>query len=394
MRERIGKRLTAGDRSYARATWEAVGAELDRWSARWLDARVATCEAAKPHGDQPVALMQLRLACLDEQLGSLAAITTLLASEPANLPDADRQLERALAATLELPDPARCDHVSLLGGDLLHDDTGDDEDVQHGREQLNHARALLSMAKPDEALAIVDAVLADADAGNLGDDGRGTLRAEAELLRGRIFVAAGQRPRAREQLRDALMLAQQLGHDAMLIEAGAALIDVLVADGELERAQDWAELARATVIRLGGDAQLEAELHLATAGLARARGQLADAREELDLVLALREQAYGQQHVELAEPLLLRADVLAQLHRTREAEADVERALDLLNSAYGITHPEVGRAYVRAAAVASARGDRAEALAKLLDARAIFELAHGPTHARVLEVDAMIAAQR
>jgi serine/threonine protein kinase/tetratricopeptide (TPR) repeat protein len=429
VRVQIGTRLTATDRAYADATWDTVARELDRWSTRWLDARVDACTDSKVH-EQSAVLFDMRMACLDRQLDALAAVTESLAgtSGMSGMPDkqdmhgmgdeaaarqfandeADELLETALAAVLELPDPSRCERLALVGGALVHEGPEFDERLEDHRVLLARARGLLglqSSAKLDEALTLVDQVVGlTAEQGM--NSGTGTahardqaLVAEAKLLRGQILAAAGKPDEASHELRRALFIAQASGHDAVTIEACAALVDLAhtgaPASGstrELEHAADWVDLGRATLARIGGDPHLEATLRLANARLANARGEFQIALDEQARVLELREELYGPNHVEVAKVLVEQVQTKIELGQHEAAGLDIERALALLTAEFGITHPEVGIAHGHAAALARARGDEAEALSKLLDALAIFEIAYDEKHPRVIAVYMEIAA--
>jgi serine/threonine protein kinase/tetratricopeptide (TPR) repeat protein len=427
VRVQIGTRLTATDRAYADATWETVSRELDRWSSRWLDARVDACTDNKIH-EQSAVLFDMRMACLDRQLDALAAVTESLAGLPImpDMPDmqdevakptiandeADELLETALAAVLELPDPSRCERLALVGGAMVHEGPPEfDERLEDHRVLLARARGLLglqSSAKLDEALTLVDQVVGlTAEQGM--NSGIGTahardqaLVAEAKLLRGQILAAAGKPDEAGHELRRALFIAQASGHDAVTIEACAALVDLahmgamgVPSSGsarELEHAADWVDLGRATLARIGGDLHLEATLRLANARLANARGEFQTALDEQARVLELREELYGPSHVEVAKVLVEQVQTKIQLGQHEAAELDIERALALLTAEFGITHPEVGIAHGHAAALARARADEAEAKSRLLDALAIFEIAYDEKHPRVIATYMEIAA--
>jgi serine/threonine protein kinase/tetratricopeptide (TPR) repeat protein len=417
VRVQIGTRLTATDRAYADATWDTISRELDRWSARWLDARVDACTDTKDN-EQSAVLFDMRMACLDRQLDAVAAVTENLAgrapgSGRARGEDdtADELLETALAAVLELPDPGRCERVTVVGG-TLHEGPEFDERLEDQRVLLARARGLLglqSSAKLDEALTLVDEVVGlTVEQGMSGRTGANhstaqvrdqALAAEAKLLRGQILAAAGNPDEAGHELRRALFIAQASGHDAVTVEACAALVDLAHGDApafgsnrEFGHAEDWVDLGRATLARIGGDPHLETTLRLAIARLANARGEFQTALDEQDRVLELREELYGPDHVEVAKVLVEQVQTKIRLGQHDAAELDVERALALLTTEFGITHPEVGIAHGHAAALARARGDETGALSRLLDALAIFEIAYDEQHPRVIAIYVEVAA--
>jgi tetratricopeptide (TPR) repeat protein len=389
VREQIHAQLGATDRPYATATSNTIERELERWSSRWLDARVDACEDTKVRHTQSLALLDVRMACLDRQRNALAAVTASLAGgwrgAATGDQSVDTQLEAALASVLQLPDPQRCARSALIGGGaLMHEDPQQDELLEHKRQQLQRARALLSMGKHDEALALVETTS--------GTESSQPLLAEAGLLRGQILAGSGRFEDAEHDLRHAVFLAQTNGYDTVSVEACAALTDLLVHQDQLDSAADWHELGRATLARIGGDPHLEASLRFAGARLAVARGEFGVALADQRRVLEIREQLYGPDHIEVAEVLVDLVGTQTQLELYPEAQADIERALKILTTEFGITHPEVGRIYARYAALEHARGADLDALSKQLDALAIFELAYGESHERVAEAYAALAA--
>lgn len=403
VRERARAQLSATERPYADSTIDTIERELDRWSGRWLDARVDACEDTKVRQAQSPVLLDMRMACLDRQRNALAAVTESLAGGMHHMHDADKRLETALAGVMQLPEPERCERSALIGGGaLMYEDPQQDQLLDQHRQQLARARGLLDMREHDDALALVDAVQAQVQNTPEGRESAPPLLAEAGLLRGQILAASGSFASAEHELRGAVFLGQTHGHDTVTVEASAALTDLLVDQAntvdlarrhaKLDSASDWYELGHATLARIGGDPQLEATLRFAGARLAGARGEFGAALSDQRRVLEIREQLYGPNHVEVAEALAELAVTQTKLELYPEAQADIERALKILTAEFGITHPHVGVAYARYAALEHARGAELDALSKQLDALAIFELAYGERHARVAETYAAIAA--
>jgi tetratricopeptide (TPR) repeat protein/predicted Ser/Thr protein kinase len=378
VRVRAHRQLTATDRPYADATWDAIEQELDRWTGRWLNTRVEACEATKIRHEQSPMLLDMRMACLDRQADALRAVTESLASDPI-VDDVDARLETALAAVLNLPDPSRCGRTALAGSSLVGDAPLDGP-LEQRRSQLARARGLLDLAKHEEARAIVDEVIEELGHRAESDPATAQVTAEAKLLRGRIFAAAGQLTEADAELRGAVFAAQTAGHDEVTVEACSALVDLLQSQAKLDDAEDWAALGQATLARFGGDAHLEAELRFATARLARERGDYPAALSDQERVLELREQVHGHEHVEVAKILSELVVTKERLGRYEEAELDIARALAILNAELGFSHPERGLALSRQASLQHARGNDREALSNYFDVLAIFELAYGEHH--------------
>ncbi|HVI03667.1 MAG TPA: serine/threonine-protein kinase [Enhygromyxa sp.] len=393
VRIRAHQRLTAANRPYADATWDTIEQELDRWTNGWLDSRVEACEATKVRHEQSSVLLDMRMACLDRQANALRAVTESLASDPIDPFDpinptnpirdnVDARLEAALAAVLNLPDPSRCGRAVLASSGLA-DELPLDGPLEQQRFKLARARGLLDIAKHEEALALVDEVVRELEDSRPEEPGVAQVGAEIKLIRGRILAAAGRVAEADTELRAAVFAAQTAGHDEVTVEACAALVDLLQAQGKLDDAEDWAALGRATLARFGGDPHLEATLRFATARLARERGEFDLALTDQLRVLELREQLYGPDHVEIATILSELVLTKERLGRFEEAELDITRALTIFNHELGFSHPERGLALSRFASLQHARGRDREALLNYFDVLAIFELAYGETHPHI-----------
>ncbi|WP_165703703.1 serine/threonine-protein kinase [Enhygromyxa salina] len=397
VRERVHAQLSALDRPHANATRNKIERELDRWANRWLSARADTCEATKIRAEQSLVLFDVRMACLDRQVHSLAAVTQSLGNDPLDpltIHENEERLEAALAAVLQLPAPERCARSALIsGGALMYEDPSQDDPLEQQRQQLARARSLLELGNHQQALTLVDQALTLVDDTlPLMDDGSQPSLAEAALLRGQILAASNNLEGAEQDLRRAVFMAQASAHDTVSVEACAALTQLLVDRGQVDAASDWYELGHATLARIGADPYLEAALRSAGARLARARGQHRVALADQRRVLEIRERLHGRDHVEVAKILVELAVTHTALERYAEAQADIERALKITTAEFGLTHPEVGLIYTRYAALDRARGAEREALSKQLDALAMFEIAHGKAHPRVATTYAAIAA--
>src|SRR5690606_30582484 len=108
----------------------------------------------------------------------------------------------------------------------------------------------------EQAIAQAEAALAQAEVLDFEP-----VTAEAQLLLGvALHRHTGQHERAETVLRQAAWAGQRTGHDAAVVRAGAALAELLGTEAaKPELAAIWAELARATFERHGGDPNLETE---------------------------------------------------------------------------------------------------------------------------------------
>src|SRR5262249_17292967 len=69
--------LASGKASTASA-FEAVRARLDDHARRWQEAYTDACEATQVRGEQSAEVLDLRMACLDDDLSAMSALARVL----------------------------------------------------------------------------------------------------------------------------------------------------------------------------------------------------------------------------------------------------------------------------------------------------------------------------
>ncbi|MFV8754290.1 tetratricopeptide repeat protein [Nannocystaceae bacterium ST9] len=375
IRADLRDRLRVPGRSDENQDWAAVERQLDRWATSWVAARTDACRATHEHAEQSPALLDLRMACLDRQAVTIAALTESLAAPFDREHTLEARIELALSAAFELPDPRDCEGAALLEQGLAR---ADEREPSSQRSTLARARGLAQADALDQAIALVESVADDA----LRSD-QPELLAEATLLLGDLHVQAGALEPAEQALRKAVFRAQAIGRDALTVEACAALVGIQIERGELGSAGDWAELGEATLRRLGGDLRLEATLRAAKADLAREQGDFTGALVEQRQVVALLERLHGPEHVEVAEALSSLAGIQVRVNDFDDAQISIDRALAILARELGEAHPRYAQALNRHGSLQHIRGDDRAALATHEQARAILAAAYGPAHPSV-----------
>jgi tetratricopeptide (TPR) repeat protein len=240
-RSEVRDAILSTDRPYAAEAWRRAEQSLDAYRDGWVAMRTETCEATNVHGEQSVATHDLKVQCLDEHRMALEGTVDVL-----SVAGDERIAERAVVAVEELPPLERCSDVARLRADVpLPEDPEAVAEVWTLRERLAEAAANLELARHDEALAIVEDVMPRVE--RLG---HAPLVAEARLRRG-LGHAARDLDAAEHDLREAHLLALELGRDHVAAEAAEALASVVgVAQLRYAEGMQWARTGLALAERL------------------------------------------------------------------------------------------------------------------------------------------------
>jgi tetratricopeptide (TPR) repeat protein/tRNA A-37 threonylcarbamoyl transferase component Bud32 len=354
---------------YAEGSWRGASARLDDYTQRWVAARREACEATQ-RGEQSGALLDLRMACLDERLQHVKTTAELLAA-----PDED-VVRKAVEAVTSLPRLERCAEVDTLAAELPPpEDPAVAARVAALDEQRIEARALQGAGKYDRGLEVATVVVTQAE--RLGHE---PLQARAWLVLGRLQEKKGAYAEAEATLERAY--ASALGLKMMTEAADAASLLILVVGDRLARSEDgqrWAKHAE-PLARAAGTAEIEA-YYLNNLGIvAKAAGKLAEARDCQERAAAIREKTLGPDHPDLAS-VLTNLGSLARIEgKLDQARAYHERALKIWERALGPDHPDLASVLTNLGNVAKAEGKLDQARAHYQRALAIDEQALGPDH--------------
>ncbi|KIG16053.1 High-affnity carbon uptake protein Hat/HatR [Enhygromyxa salina] len=374
--ERLGAAVVRSNKPYARATWDSVAARFDDWVQQWSRARQRACEATHLQGDQSLALLERRIACLDLQLvrvESMVAVLRRLEDRP------DELLERL--TPLELPSVESCAAANVLERSPLEPNQAEiAAQASSIREALAGVEGLTNAGEYAQAIAQAEQVLAQARALDFDP-----VTAEALLALG----LAVDRQRAQEQrgedlLREAAWTAQRSGHDSVLIRAAAALADTLGSDqAKLELANTWGSLARATFVKHGEDPGIEAEVREHLGKLAMAAGDYDLALAEYMRGLELARHRDGEHSPAHIAALLSIGNAQHELGRYVEAAATLGRARELAATSLGAKHPSVPAILDALGNVESSQSHFDRALELHREALRINEEIYGADHRRV-----------
>jgi len=351
-RAQVAAAIGGVSRGHAAHTRDAAVEAIDAWAASWTTAHTDACEATHVRQEQSEALLDLRMACLHQQLEDLDAVVELLSQADAEVVD------HALATVDGLPAVAACaDAMALRERQPLPRDPERRREVEEARARVAHAQALERAGKLDEAVVAARAARRRAD-----ELEHPPLTALATLALGVALEAKGEVTEARAVLLDAEVAAEIARDDAMLAEIRIHLV-MVEGDrlGHTDRGHTWARLAGATLERIGGDpgleAQLENNLALVLDHEVRPEEVLAHQRRAVQLA----EQA-GVSELRLAGMYNNLAGTLADTGQFEEALQRAQQAKLTWERALGTQHHRVAVAMAMLGYIHDQRGDAREAL--------------------------------
>jgi tetratricopeptide (TPR) repeat protein len=358
--------------AHAPATWARVEQRLDDYAKAWVAARIETCKATR-RGEQSGALLDLRMACLDERLDHLQAAVDVLAH-------ADETVTaKAVSLVAALPSLERCADLNALTAEVPPpDDPVTAERVAELERTLVDAAALELAGKYTEALALADRVAAAST--NLDYP---PLTARALLRQGSLQERVGDYARAEATIVQAYGSALAQG---MLDEAADASVKLMFLIGDtLARTDEglrWAIDADALSLAVHDDQSRASYLNTRGA-LAGTSGAYDEARRDYDDARVLLERAVGPEHPSVAATLYNLGNIAIEQGQLAQGRAYHERALAIYETTLGPEHPEVAGCLVNRAGIDIALGQFDQARADLERSLAILEPALGPAHPEI-----------
>jgi tetratricopeptide (TPR) repeat protein len=327
----VASAFTATGRPFAAAALDATIKALDSYATDWLAMERQVCEATFVRGVQSTELHDLRMQCLSARRTELRAIGDVLARADADV------VARAPAASRALSSLDTCANVAALRSPTtLPSDGPARAAVVAVRARVAKARALEAAGRyPDMLIESKGAVT---DAQSLAFL---PARAEAAAMLGRAQYFTADAKSAEPTLIDALVDAEASRDDWEAAETWSMVLEVQTARYEFERADESSRHAAASIARIGGDAELEAQLERVRAELDRHRSRYDDSATHARQALALHEKRYGDRDPRIARDLVQLSVTLNLQGKYQEAVANDERALSIVESSLGADHPEV-----------------------------------------------------
>ncbi|RKH13897.1 serine/threonine protein kinase [Corallococcus sp. CA047B] len=375
----------------AEASFQAVASTLERWSRDWTRAHQSACEATRVFGEQPEAVLGLRMTCLDQRLGELSRLTVALQGADA------RTVERGFKLGASLTGVGRCADVRTLQEAVsLPEDPRVRAAVDAVRAELARASAERLAGHTPEALRIVlparERALAthhrplEAEAhhltARLQEDAEAFEDARESLARGALAAEAGRHlgvlarvllsqawlhgyslgrpPEARPFLQRARAVAEALRDTELDTLMDQMQAELLEQEGRFSEAEPLLRASLETASARGqhvAHAELTGRLGL----LLQQQGRLLEAKRWQEEALRLHEEHFGPGHRDTGRALANLGGTLALLGELARAEAVLQRALAILRKTLGEENLSVARTWSNLALVYFEWGHGAQA---------------------------------
>jgi eukaryotic-like serine/threonine-protein kinase len=326
-KQRMQSAFRATGSPLADDAWPRVERAIDGWAGDWAAMHTDTCEATHVRGEQSAQLLDLRMECLDRRRTELRALVDLLSSAEAD----PQTVARAIQAAQSLPPLDPCADGKSLSEEMRPPSDPDKKSrVAALRERLADLRAQMATGRHEQAMVPARQLVEDARALGYPPVTSLALRALGRLQR------QTRAPEAKDTIYDAIA-AGEAGHSSQdVAQAWIELVWLVGDHGENhEETKRIALIAKGAIDRLGGAIALEAELESAVGMHHVDRGMYDEGRRRLERALALKEKAFGPEHVQLISPLQHLA-ILA------EEQGDLETALRLYRRGREIGEKERG----------------------------------------------------
>jgi len=329
-RGEVQRALAATRLPYADAAWSTVSKTFDRYAAEWVATRTDACEATAVRREQSPELLELRVACLDDRLGGLAAASRMLAS------GGPAVVSKATAIAGSLQPISDCSNTRALR------EPGAPRPEQRAQidalnTRLAELRAERFAGQLDAALPKADALLADAK-----KLGFAPLEAAVLYEQGKLQSWAGRDPQARRTLAEAAAAGLRARTDPLVAAAWTELAYVDVLDAQNDDAQSAMLQAKAAAARLPDDSEAQIDLGLVLSLAARASGQVHQALLESQRTLALAEKRSSNTEM---------VRVLGELALSQEACGERAASLDSQQRAFALASAVYGEGHLMSAEV-------------------------------------------
>lgn len=242
----------------AEQVFARVARALEEYRGSWVEAHSENCRATRVRGEQSEALLDLRMACLDDRREQVAALVHVFRGA------GDGVVASAESAVARLATVATCANTHALAESApIPADPRERAKI----DELARRVAELSALEKTGQLEALAAGLASTSTRGISYP---PLEAKLLWLRAASHRHAEQLGAAAEELHRAAGLAIQAREDGIAADAWMELITLSAATGDLEGARRWATYARSAISRLGGDPQrgaaITAYLRCAEAG--------------------------------------------------------------------------------------------------------------------------------
>ena len=358
------------DVAYAPDAWTRAEVELDRYADAWARLHREACEATTVRGEQSPEVLDLRMACLERARIGLGAATGVLAEADADV------VQRAHEIVAGLRPLQRCSDVASLREAVEPPMAEDAAAVAGAREHLATASVQTDAGQLEKAHASIDA----ADAA-VGDIAYAPVRIELELYRGILLERAGRFADAEAALRRTVEHASRARQWDALREAVTQLI--FVVGHRRQRPEEGLRYQELAAGLAADDQRHRARVDTHVALVLHAKGAYAEAEQANRRAVAAYEEAFGEEHPNVATARNNLAAVLSARGNQQDARAELQRALEIRTAALGEDHPDTLLTRNNLALIMMLDGRYQDAERELRDLLGRLEQVFGPSHPEV-----------
>jgi tRNA A-37 threonylcarbamoyl transferase component Bud32/tetratricopeptide (TPR) repeat protein len=325
-RNAIERALLATGNKNAGRTFAGVSKIIDDYVGRWVGMYKETCEATHVRGEQSAEVLDLRMECLGDRLGSVRAVGDVLSGASA------AAVDNAIAAASALPSLDRCADTEMLRAVIKPpDNPAVRARVAAVRETVAKVKALGDSGQCENAISLGTKVTEEAKAlGYL------PVQAEAEFAVGRLSETCLEPAKGLAILEEAAAAAETSRHDEAFVQATLVMAS-LYADRlhDIPRARENIRDSQAVLARLSGHKLLEAWVEESASTVELNDGNPERALQLVKAAYELRKQIYGADHYELTVSLTNIGIALQTLGRDQEAEPFSRGAVDIAMRLFG-----------------------------------------------------------
>jgi eukaryotic-like serine/threonine-protein kinase len=328
----------ATGKSYAEQAFTSASRMIDEYVGRWIAMYADTCEATHVRGEQSTEVLDLRMSCLNERMGSVRALADVFAHATGDV------VENAVSAAGALPRIDRCGEVALLKAVVKPpEDEPTRKKVEALREEKVRLVALRDLGKCADAIKLADELIPKAKE-------LGYLPLVAETLDAATFPTGNvciPPALAIERYQEVYAVAVT-AHDDELAARAATLesnFNTLLVVEDYKSGKTWLDIARATIARIGGQPLLEAWARSTEANLSAHDGDWNAALAANQLSRLGKERVLGRDHMDVILSDLNIAQVLEAAGHLDEAADANATARESLVRLLGPEHPLVAAAW-------------------------------------------------
>jgi len=374
-RARVRAAMLATGASYAATTADRVIPRLDAQAEAWQRARTEACLDGEVRGAWQPDTVERSSWCLDDRRFELEALVEELSRADATA------VQRAVSAAASLASVDLCRDESALQR-LPSPPTEQREEIRAVLLQISRAGALEHVGEFDEGLAVAQAAVAGAQALAWPP-----LSAAAHDQEAKLLERHGDYDGAVRSAELAYFEAARVGAWDIAVGAAARLVFVVgLHQARHEAALAWGRHAELAILHAGDPAGLRESSRLSSvAAVHSSMGDHATARWYHERALALREQALGSEHPELAASITNLAGVHYDAGDYEQARVLQERAVAIRETAFGPDHPDSASSIIKLGILHHMAGELEQAREAYERGLAIQQRAFGPDHPDVLQ---------